>query len=318
MAAIACFLVAAVPVAEVREGRGDGVDHRHDLEGDQEQRARQQVLHRDRPRRQVDVEASAVTSTRIASPSQFSASISGIAAQTATAATRARPTILTSRPERASWSRQRSRPNRGRLPPGRWCSRSRESRRSSLGGRTGRDRGVAPPDPTSASYWIAALDGLARGLDRARRVGPSDDGGLGLAQRVPDRRHLGDARHDLPVLRPGRGDRRHERVVALDLAQRLGVGRDVLRRLEQLRADVGTRPVVGDELLRQRLVLAAARDVRRVDGDERRGRVRALEAGDRGDVVVDLAVGQGGQLPRALDQERRLPGGEQGDRVVAC
>src|SRR5439155_14924970 len=42
-------------------------------------------------------------------------------------------------------------------------------------------------------------DGLARGLDRRRRVSSADHRGLGLAERVPDRGHLRDRRQDRAV-----------------------------------------------------------------------------------------------------------------------
>ena len=50
------LLGAAVAVAEVREGRRDGVEDRDDLEGDEEERAGQQVLHRHGAGGEVDVE----------------------------------------------------------------------------------------------------------------------------------------------------------------------------------------------------------------------------------------------------------------------
>ena len=50
------LLGAAVPVAEVRERGRDRVDDGDDLEGDEEERARQQVLHRHGAGGQVDVE----------------------------------------------------------------------------------------------------------------------------------------------------------------------------------------------------------------------------------------------------------------------
>ncbi len=200
------FLGAPVPVTEVGERGGHGVEHGDDLEGDQEQRARDEVLQRDGAPGQVDVEDQRGhrDEDRQADPALVGRS-AGSAAQTAIAAAT------------ASGGDLEDQPGRGAGPVGAEAEPGRLLRRRG-GWAVCEDLGLRHVGllPRGSTRWTGAaeatgpagvidvrrsldlgFDGLAGGGDGRRGVGAADDRGLRLAQRVPDRRHGGDARHDL-------------------------------------------------------------------------------------------------------------------------
>src|SRR5215218_10545478 len=117
--------------------------------------------------------------------------------------------------------------------------------------------GTCVPWATSASLLDLPFDGLGGGGHRRARRGAAHHRRLGLAERVPDRGHRRDGRHDVAVL-AGLQDPGHVRVALADLRERRLEGRGTA--VGPVEGDRHPRldEVVGGELLGQRLEAALA------------------------------------------------------------